>query len=637
MILPTEIKIVPLDFDTTRNELIKFLKNQTEVKDYNYEGSAVSLLVDILSYDAYYHGWYTNFAVNESFLHTAQLRNSVVAAARMVGYTPRSTSASVAIVDVTVSNVVTSEASITIPKYSPFTATVSGQTYTFYTISDYSQYVNNANTVVFTGVELYEGIKLQQTFDIATVSNTGVSVTLLNQAVDTRTISVAVSPSNTSPLSYTYTRATNAVETTPTSNVYFLSETNEGAYQLQFGDNQIGRNLHVGQRVVVNYLYTNGTVADGASSFVYTGTALGLLSQTTNITVALNNSNIPSYGGQERESIEGIKKNAPKIYQIQGRIVTPSDARAVILSEVSGVGSATVWGGEDNDPPTYGKMFISLKPLNSLRYGSVQKEYIIKNVLRPKSMPTMGYELVDPDYVYIVIDTQVRYSPALTAASIEEIRQSVVESIMSYGTTNLGEFGSYFRYSQIVNVVDTADTSIQNNLTIVELEKRLDIVSTTGSYTVNFGNPIYYPGAGANVVSFTSSVGVQTFTHVDEIGLERRGCYVENNQDVLHVYGNGGSGEKIVVKSNVGSINFSTGVVTFTNFRPTGITTSLNNQLKLRAIPSNSDIVPNRNQIILIPRENIKVIVIDDLVNTNMTTFGRVTAGGRIGAGSYIR
>lgn len=635
MIIPTDIKIVPLDFDTIRTDLTRFLRNQSSLNDYNYEGSAISILLDVLAYDAYYHGWYTNFAVNETFLHTAQLRNSVVAAARMVGYTPRSAAGSIAIVDVTVSNVVAGEASITIPRYTPFTSTVAGQTYTFYTITDYSQYVNAANTVVFTGIELYEGLKLRQTFDIASVSNTGTSITLLNQNVDTRTITVSVSPSSSSPLTYNYQKAGSTVEITPTSNVFFLSETNEGTYQLQFGDGRIGRNLTIGQRVIVDYLNTRSTVADGASTFQYTGSALGLLSGTTNILVSLNNTNVPSFGGQARESIDSIKKNAPAMYQVQGRIVTPFDARSVILAEVSSIDSVSVWGGEDNDPPAFGKLFISMKPVNSLQFSSTQKEYIVKNILRPKSMPIMTYELVDPDYVYLVVSTQVRYSPALTSMTIEDIRSAVVDAIVEYGTVQLGQFGSYFRYSQLSSMIDKSELSIQNNLTTVELEKRVTIVPTVGSYTIKFGNSIYYHSSSANVVSVSSRVGLQTFTHIDEIGIEHRGCYIENEQDAIHVYLNDITDGKRKIKSNVGVINFDTGTITFTGFYPSNINTNLRNELRIRAIPSNSDIVPNKNQIILIPRENVVATVIDDLININMTTFGRITAGGRLGAGSF--
>lgn len=635
MALPTEIQITPLDFDSIRADLKRFLQNQSALRDYNFEGSTLSLLVDVLAYDAYYHGWYTNFAVNETFLQTAQIRNSVVAAARQVGYVPRSTAGAVAIVDATVGSVNAGEGSITISKFTPFNTTVAGQTYTFYNIQDYSQYVNSQSSLVFSGMELYEGTKLVQTFTIGATSNSGTSVGLLNQNVDTRTISVSVRPSENSPTSFTYTQATSAVRVNATANVYFLFETNDGTYEIQFGDGVLGRNLTIGQQVVVTYLDSRGVAATGATAFRYAGDPLGLVSATSNVVVTLNNVNVPAFGGAAREDITSIKRNAPSIYQTQGRIVTPYDARSVIMAEVSGIDSVTVWGGEDHDPPTYGKMFIAMKPTNADRYGVTQKEFITRTVLRPKSLPTIQYELVDPDYVYVVVDTQIRYSPAATSLSAESLRQLVVNAVSMYASNELGQFGSYFRYSQLSGTIDAAEPSIQNNLTMVELEKRFLTNAATGGYTVRFGNPLYQPTTTSNVISISSRVGVQQFTHPDASGLLRRGCYVENDQNILNVYRDDDTGSRILTKANVGTVDFEEGVLWFSSFYPTKITTTLINELRIRAIPRNSDFVPTREQILLIPADNITVRVIEDLINRTTTTFGKVTAGGRLGAGSF--
>lgn len=635
MAISTEIHIVPLDFDAIRGDLQRFLQNQATLKDYNYAGSALSLLVDILAYDAYYHGWYTNFAVNETFLQTAQIRNSVVAAARQIGYLPRSMAGSLGITNITVGSVNPGEGTITIPKFAPFSAAVGGQDFTFYTLADYSQYTNGASSILFEGVELYEGVLLIQTFDINQVSNTGTVVGLLNQNVDTRTISVIVKPSPSSPLSYPYTKADSSVVVNATSNVFFLFETNDGTYDIQFGDGNLGRNLTVGQQVIVNYLHSRGGASVGANTFSYTGVPLGILSGTTNVSVVLNNINIPSYGGASREGIESIKRNAPNIYQAQGRIVTPYDARAILSAEVSGLDSVAVWGGEDHDPPTYGKMFIAMKPVNAERYGAIQKDYITRTVLRPKSLPTLSYELLDPDYIYIVVETQVRYTPAATFLSAEGIRQTVANTIAIYARDQLGQFGSYFRYSQLTSAIDHAETSIQSNLTTLLVEKRLITNAATGSYTLLFSNPLYHPSVTSNVVVVTSKVGTQRFTHPDEVGVQRRGCYIENVGTRLNVYRDTSSGSRLLTKLAVGTVNFETGTISFTRFLPTSITTNLINELRIQAIPRNSDIVPTRQQIILIPSDNIVVSIIDDLLNITNTTFGKVTAGGRLGAGSF--
>lgn len=634
MSLPSEIQIAPLDFDTIRAELRKFLQNQNEFRDYNFEGSSLAVLLDVLAYDAYYHGWYTNFAVNETFLQTAQIRNSVVAAARQLGYVPRSSSGAVATVDATVGSVNTAEGTITVSKFSPFTSRLSGKTYTFYPLQDYTALVNGASNVVFTGMELYEGTKLTQTFDVASVSNTGSKFELLNQNVDTRTISVTVKPSAESNTTYTFDRASSAVGVNASSNVYFLFETNNGTYDVQFGDGVLGRKLTVGQRVIINYLDTRGVEGNGANTFSYAGSSLGLLSQTTNVAVALNNVNIPAYGGASRESIESIKQNAPNIYQTQGRIITASDARAVVLAEVGGVDSIAVWGGEDNDPPTYGKMYIALKPANASKFGPTQKAAIIKNVLRPKAPPTLSFELEDPDYTYVVVNSQVRFSPSRTGLSAEQIRQAVVSAVSSYSQEVLGQFGSYFRYSQLSSVIDSSEPGIASSLTIVDLEKRLSINSASTSYTLDFSNAIYQPESSANVVSVTSKIGIQTFSYTDQTGVARKVCYLENSNTAINVYRDELSA-RVLVAPNVGSVDFETGVIRFTSFTPSNISTNLINELKVRVIPRNSDLIPTRTQIITIQPDNITVTVVEDLVNRTNTVTGRATAGGRLGAGSF--
>ena len=639
-----DIQLVPLDFDRVREDLKRFLQNRSEFQDYNFEGSALSLLIDILAYDAYYHGWYTNFAVNEVFLQTAQLRNSVVAAAKQVGYIPRSVTGARAEVNITVGDVDPSEGTLLLPKYARFQSNAAGTLFNFYTLDDTLVYPRGNANVTLTGVQICEGTLLSQVYDITEQnrSNTGTKLRVLNTNVDTTTMTVLVSPSNTSPVTFEYTRATSAVTVSPTSNVYFLFETNTGDYEIQFGDDRLGRNLSLGQRVTIQYLVSRGNASVGANNFTYADNALGVVSQTQNVSIVLSNVNIPAAGGAERESIDSIKRLAPNIYQTQGRVVTPDDARAVLLSEVSGIDSLTVWGGEDHDPPTYGKMFICLKPVDAERFGQTQKNKIIQRVLRPKASPILSFEAVDPDYIYVTADTEVRYTPARTGLSVQELQNTVQLAMEDYARTQLGQFGSYFRYSQLSAAIDNAEVSVVSNMTAILLEKRIRIQEGVSTYTVKFANPIFQSiqqsrlgSAASDTVSVTSKIGTQLFTHVDESGLSQKYCWVQNEGNILHVYKNAADNTLLKIKSNVGSVNFDTGTVTFTNFSPTAISTNRINELKLRAIPLNSDIAPNRDQIILLPPENIIITMVNDLLNRRNTTFGRASAGGQLGSGSF--
>lgn len=631
MPLPSEIQIVPLDFDTIRADLKRFLQSQTLLQDYNYEGSAISTILDVLAYDAYYHGWYTNFAINEVFLQTAQIRNSVVAAARQLGYVPRSISSATAIVDVTLNGVDTTEVTVELPRYTKFSSTTGNQTLTFYTIDDAEQETFAANTVTFIGTELYEGIKLTQTFTVASgdIQASGVKLTLPNETIDTRTITISVKPDANSTTSFIYDRATSAVVVGPTTNVYFLFENNDGTYDIQFGDGRLGRNLTVGQQVVADYLISGGTRGNGANTFSFADTVGNLVVNTTGVTVAtvLNNINVPAYGGDVRESIDSIKKNAPAIYQVQGRIVTPEDARTVLLTEYSGIESVSIWGGEDNDPPVYGKMFIALKPFNGDKFGDTQKNSILDHVLRPKSLPILGYEFVDPDYIYVAVDVEAKYTPALTSRNTSELAALISNAIVGYGQITVGQFGSIFRYSQVSKLIDSAEQSIQSNITAIKMEKRFRVVATTGSYTLEFSNPVFEATDANQLVTVTSRVGTQRFSHADTTGFVYSGCFIENHANVINVYRDDPATGKTLVKSDVGTVNFATGTVSLTHFYPTNITTNFIGEVRVQAIPNTTDIIARRSQIVRIPAESVSVRVLPDLLDRRGTTAGRIING----------
>jgi hypothetical protein len=639
-----DIQLVPLDFDRVRADLQRFLRNRSEFQDYNFQGSALSLLIDILAYDAYYHGWYTNFAINEVFLQTAQLRNSVVAAAKEVGYIPRSVTGSRAEVNITVGNVASNESILLLPKYARFQSNASGTLFNFYTLDDTLVYPDGANTVTMNGVQLSEGVLLSQVYNITEQNRTadGTTLRVLNTNVDTTTITVLVSPSNTSPITFEYVRATSSVTVNATSNVYFLFETSSGDYEIQFGDDRLGRNLSLGQEVTIQYLVSRGADSTGANTFIYSDTALGDISETTNVSVVLSNVNIPAYGGAERESIASIKRLAPNIYQTQGRVVTADDARAVLLSEVSGIDSLTVWGGQDNDPPTYGKMFLCLKPVDAERFGPTQKTNIIERVLRPKASPILSFEAVDPDYIYVVADTEVRYTPAQTGLSVQELQQAVRLAMEDYARVQLGQFGSYFRYSQLSSAIDDAEVSVVSNMTSILLEKRLRILEGISTYTVKFANPIFRSiqqsrlgTSSSDTVSVTSKVGTQLFTHVNEAGLSQKNCWIQNEGTAVHVYKNDVNNQLLKIKSDVGSVDFDTGTISFTTFTPKAISTNRISELRIRAIPLNSDISPNRDQIILFPSDNITITLVNDLLNRRNVTHGRSSGGGQLGSGSF--
>jgi hypothetical protein len=633
MPLPSEIQIVPLDFDTIRRDLKRYLQNQTLFQDYNFEGSTISTLIDVLAYDAYYHGWYTNFAVNEVFLHTAQIRNSVVSAARQLGYIPRSISSAIAQVDVVCSGLSADEGTVNLPRYTPFTTTTGAGTFTYYNVQSLTARVPSGSAnASFVGVELYEGVKVTQTFEVTSTnySTIGTRLVLPNQDIDTRTLTVSVRPSVGSAVGTLYSRVDTLLPVTSSSQVFFLWENNDGVYEIQFGDDRLGKNVQVGQEVVVEYLVSRGADGNGAGTFTFAGNLSSLVGTTAGVTVSvsLSNQNIPSFGGASRESIESIKKNAPNLYQTQGRIVTPTDARTILLSEYSGIDSISVWGGEENDPPNYGKMYLSLKPINGERFGTAQQEVMLSRILRPKSLPTIAYEFVDPDYLYVVIDTEVRYSPALTSRTQTQLAELVNQAIINYTQTNLGQFGSVFRHSQVARAIDGAEQSIVSNTTTVQMEKRVRVSSSVRSYELNFANPIFASTPVNNLAVVTSRLGSQRFSHRDRGNVIRTDCYIENSAETMHIYRDDIHEGKVLVRSDVGTVDFDAGKVTLRGISILGITTNYIGELVVRAIPRIADLRPQRAQILISSPATVGIRMVPDLLDRTMSSTGRLLNGG---------
>lgn len=392
-----KISTAELDFDQIKTNLKAFMQGQTEFQDYDFEGSAMSVLLDVLAYNTHYNALYTNLAVNESFLDSATKRNSVVSRAKEIGYVPGSAKCSYATVNITVSATTSTPVALTLPAYSPFTSTIDDVQYTFYTLEDTTA-VLSGNTYTFTGVTIKEGVPLSYKY----VVTENQKYVLPNKDVDLSTVTVRVQENQTSSSFETFINNEDIVTLTSTDPAFFVKEIENEYYELEFGNGVIGKALSTGNVVNINYFVSNKGAANGARSFVYQGSTLlgGIVSVITTMEAT---------GGVDKEGIDTIRYNAPRAYSAQNRAVTVNDYRSTILSKYDEADSVNVWGGEDNVPPVYGKVFISIKPKSTETLSAGQKDFILNNIIKPRNVVTITPEFVDPEYIYLAVSTTAYY------------------------------------------------------------------------------------------------------------------------------------------------------------------------------------------------------------------------------------
>lgn len=472
------------DFFALKTSLKNFLRSQSTFADYDFEGSTLSQLIDLLSYNTHYLSFYMNMVANESFLDTASLRDSVVSHAKMLGYTPSSVRSARAKIDLTFTLAnnpgVGSISSLTLPKFTKFSSSaVDGINYTFVNLDEVTVTKSN-NAFAFNDLSIYEGNPGTQVFTYSEQLNPLQEFELLDKNIDTSTLEVIVQNSSFDLTQQTFTLATDATALTPSSRVYFLDEISNGNYKIYFGDDVIGKKLSDGNIVVVSYVVSNGTRANKARSFKLIDAVGGL----TEGTIVVDQ---VAQGGASAESIETIKSLAPKTFASNGRAVTKNDYISLIQQRYPAFEAVNVWGGEENIPPVYGKVFVSAKPSAGFEISRTEKDFIINNVINPISILTVTPEFVDPDYNFLNLNVRVTYDPTATTLTPGELSTLVRGRINSYANTYLDQFNSYFKISRLMHEVDMAHPSIVSNDIDVKIEKRITpILGTSRNYVIKF-------------------------------------------------------------------------------------------------------------------------------------------------------
>jgi len=591
--MATKLEISELDFDGIKANLKTFLSQQDEFTDYNFEGSGMSVLLDTLAYNTHYLAYNANMLANEMYLDSADLRSSVVSLAKQVGYTPTSCTASTAVLNVLVNGATGS--SLTMSRGTKFTTTVDSQSYSF---------VNNADVSItptdgvfqFSNLTVYEGSYLNYKYTVNT-SDIDQRFIVPNNTVDTTTLTVKVQESSSDSTTSTYTLATGITELDSTSKVYFLQEVENGRFEVYFGDGVLGKSVADGNIIILEYINCNRDAPNGATTFVLSGTIGGFPSAT--VTTASNAS-----GGTGLESITSIKYNAPRDYTAQDRAVTAEDYKVLVKDLYANAQSVQVYGGEDAETPDYGKVYISIKAKSGSNLTVKTKESIITN-LKKYAIASVTPIIIDPETTYITLVVNFKYNSGITTKDVTTLQTNVLSKIAIYGADTLENFTGMFRYSKLIENINSADTSILSNITTVKMYKYFTpTLNSALKYTLNFNNAFYNPHSEHNKSAggIISSTG---FKINDDDSASEHFLDDDGNGNLRVYYLSGTT--RIYTDSTYGTVDYATGEVILTSAHLTSISNvdgAASTQVRVFTIPSSNDIVPVRNQILSIDTSN---------------------------------
>jgi len=616
-----------LDFDSIKTNLKSFLKSQDKFKDYDFEGSGMNILLDLLAYNTHYQAFYANMVANESFIDSAVKRQSVVSLAKHLGYTPRSYRASTATVDIvwnapsTTNNTYeifkanVARGEVFVKRGDTFVASGGGSVFAFLPIENYKVTLEGNNCVA-RNVEIKEG-RFQTFTYVVNGADPSQRFIIPETQIDTSSLRVRVvkSTKDTTGIVDVWTLATDINSLDGSTNAYFLQQSEDDKYEILFGDGIVGRKPQDGNAILIEYLVTRADDANGVQNFRYSGTVTSS-GVTPSIVLASDEYGTPqaSYGGGQPEDIESIRYYAPRNYQSQERTVTAEDYKTILTRDYTTADSILVWGGEESDPPQYGKVFVSIKPKNATTLSTLEKLSIQKTILQRKNILGITPEVVDPDYTYLVLNMTSRYDPNLTNMSASDLETLLSTTVNAYMTERLGKFGLNFRFSKFVTFMDGINQSITSTDANIRLQKRFQpVIGKSGVYTIkfNFDNEVYHPVDGYPPVLTSSGFG-----YLDTDGETQVDAYMEDDgYGNIRIYKLVGS-DKVTLVERAGTLNYANGTISLIDFNPTYVLPASSTEIALTVVPLNKDIFTRRNQILLIDKENSNIAVVPDSFRT---------------------
>ena len=612
MVNTTKLQVTEFDFDEVKANLKTFLKNQTEFTDYDFEGSGMSSLLDVLAYNTHYLGFNANMLANEMFLDSAALRSSITSHAKTLGYTPTSARAASATVNVILN---TTDTTATMPAGTVFNATINEDSYQFVTITDVTK-SNPGSVISFDDTVIYEGSWITSRYTVD-VSNIEQRFLINDNRSDTSTLRVKVQTSASDSTTTTYTLATDISAISSTSTVYFLQEVEGGQFEIYFGDGILGKAVTDGNIIIIEYVVTNKTLGNGGTTFVNAET-ISTVSDVITTTV------INSAGGAEPESLASIKLNAPLDYASQGRCVTTEDYKIYVKQLFPNTQAVAVWGGESGsytaadgsiDTAEYGKVFISVKSTTGKNLTEVQKEQLVKD-LGPYTVASITPVIVDPETLYVILNVDFKFDSNKTTKSIDELGSLINTTLTNYSNNDLKSFVGVFRHSNLVYKIDNTDNSIVNNTTKITLAKFFTPDTTQSiSYKINFNNALYNPHSDhmAAEGGIIASTGFYVDGNANEMFFDDDGA---GNLRVYYLT----SGVRTYYNTTAGTIDYSIGSITipalFIN-AVSNVDDTSSTKVRITSIPNSHDIVPVRNAILEIDMINTTITGLRDTIETS--------------------
>lgn len=586
----TSVSLVGLDFNTIKNNLKNFLKTNTAFKDMDFEGSNINVLLDVLAYNTYLNGYYTNMIASEMFLDTAQLRDSIVSHAKELNYLPRSYISAEATVNVAITPVSSAVTSVVVPKYTSFTSRVGSNTYAFTTNETYVL-TESSNGTFSTSFDIFEGIAVSETF-VVDRSNTIQRFVLSNPTVDIDSINITVYE-DSGQTELDYTQATSLVGLANTSQIFFVQAAENLQYEVLFGDGVYGRQPKNGSSAVIRYRVSSGEAPNGASIF----SSDGAIDGHSNVSVTTVTS---AFGGAIAENNESIRFNAPRRFQAQDRAVTSEDYQILLKTRFPEIQAISVFGGEEATPPQYGKVYISIDTANAEGVSAVNKTNY-RNYIQQRSPLTISVEFIDPDFMYVDVVSNVKYNTNKTAKTTADITSSVKAAISLFSLNNIEDFNSTLYYSSLIKNIDTADASILGNDTSLRLIKRFQpTVNTDQEFDLEFQNKLAidpFIRVDTNDTSYGYTLTSTFFTYSNITCL-----LVDDSLGNVYIATKDQQNIRIIKKA--GTVNYDTGFVHLTQFN---ISSFQGPYIKLYARTLNKDLESKRNSILAIDLNDVTV------------------------------
>lgn len=596
--MATNLKVTELDFKDIKENLKNFLKQQSEFNDYDFDGSGMSVLLDVLAYNTHYNAMNAHFALNEAFLDSAQIRGNVVTRAKLLGYVPRSILAPRATVTITVD--VSAESgtiptTLTLPRGTKLKTLIGGEEFQYVVLANHTAPLES-NAFTFSNIAICEGsfreIKYRVDNDVENQK-----FQLSDDNADTSTLRVRVQENEESTAFDIYTKFENLATVNEETKTYYLQQNSNEYFEIYFGDGVTGFKPVNNNIVTLDYVITKGKESNGAGDAVNSLAGFSAVDNVGGFSTISIQTNALSAGGVDEESSESIRFNAPLTFTSQNRAVTADDYAAIIKKSFANIDSISTWGGEDQDPPEYGRAYIAIKPLLSQTLTAEEKGRITGTILKGKNVVSITPEIVDPNFTFLELDVFFKFNPNLTDRSPTDLQTVVRDTIKDYNFNNLNKFDGVFRHSELLRKIDSADPSILNSTVRPRMFQNITPVNNAlNNFDLVFTSPFFQSGDSTSFVLNSTAFKINSedcfFGDVPIAGSTTRQVIVYKKV----------AGENVTVISNAGTVDVPNGKITLNNFQP-----DTTDAIRLTLTPNSLDLAPKRDQLLSIDDTRVTI------------------------------